>query len=490
MQFNSIPASNIAAIYPAVIGGGGNPLGLNTTLLVASAIYPNYEYSNADTVGQHYGLNSDVHNFAIVYFKAFEGATTRPNSLFISGYNKEDVEAKLIGGNVSTLTIAQLQAITGTLSIVVDGVEKSGTIDLSAATSFSNAANLIGTALDMGIGDVYFDSKIQAFIISSSSTGAASTISFASGTAADKLMLTQATGALINNDTAIDTGASAAKRALRFSRNFVNFTYAPETMGEEDIKDLATWVTQQNSNFKLYTWGLDPLALSQSGTSFGEWALENTEGVSPIYGSFDKAAFFCGVSASINYNERNGRQTTMFRTQAGLVAEVTDEQDAATLAKNGYSFYGAWATANNRFQMAGIGSVTGKFKWIDNFDFQVFLNSQFQLSFVNMLRANGVTSYTDEGIARVRAYAQDTVNQGINFGGIVAGVTLDESQRLQVNQEAYEGAADLLETQGWVLYVALPNAQTRTERKSFIIKFFYTDGSAMQKLEMSSINVQ
>ncbi|WMC00435.1 tail sheath protein [Acinetobacter phage Ab65] len=56
MQFNSIPASNIAAVYPAVIGGGGNPLGLNTTLFVNEAVYPNYEYFSNTLVGQHYGL--------------------------------------------------------------------------------------------------------------------------------------------------------------------------------------------------------------------------------------------------------------------------------------------------------------------------------------------------------------------------------------------------------------------------------------------------
>ena len=43
-MFNSIPASNIAAIYPATIGGGGNPLGLNATLLAKDSVYPSYEY--------------------------------------------------------------------------------------------------------------------------------------------------------------------------------------------------------------------------------------------------------------------------------------------------------------------------------------------------------------------------------------------------------------------------------------------------------------
>ncbi|WP_236266437.1 DUF3383 family protein, partial [Escherichia coli] len=111
---------------------------------------------------------------------------------------------------------------------------------------------------------------------------------------------------------------TAALNAIQFSSNFVNFTYANGVFDDDALKAFATWITQQNSRFKLYTWGLDPVALGQSGASFGEWAKENTSGVVPIYGTFDKAAFFCGVSGSINYQEANGRTTTAFRSQDGL----------------------------------------------------------------------------------------------------------------------------------------------------------------------------
>lgn len=486
-MFNSIPASNIAAIYPATIGGGGNPLGLNATLLAKDSVYPSYEYFSENLVGQHYGLDSEIHKFAIVYFNGFDGATTRPNSLFISAYNDNDASAKLIGGNTSSITIPQLKLITGALSVVIDGVEKSGTIDLSTANTFSDAAQLIATALTI---DCTYQSTTKSFLIKSETIGESSTISFADGATAASLMLTQAMGAVLSNDVVKDTAATAMKRALKFSQNFVNITYSPDTLTEDALKELATWVTQQNDRFKLYSWGLDPLALSQGDLSFGSWAKENTSGVTPIYGAFDKAAFFCGVSASVNYAEEEGRTTTMFRTQAGLVADVTDGDDAEILAANGYSFYGAWATANDRFQMAGIGAVTGKFGWIDNFDFQVFLNSQFQLSFVNMHRAKGVTAYDQTGIAKVRAYAQDPIDQGINFGGIRAGVVLSNAQKFQVNQEAGYDAASQLFTKGWALSVTLPNSQVRVARESFIINFFYTDGSSMQKLEMTSTNVQ
>lgn len=487
MQFNSIPASNIAAIYPAVIGGGGNPLGLNTNLFVQDAVYPNYEYFSADLVGQHYGLNSDIHNFAIVYFNGFEGATTRPNSLFISAYNTADIAASITGGDISTTSIANLKLISGSLSIVVDGVSKNVTIDLSTANSYSDAATLIGTALTLSC---VYQSVTKSFVIESGTVGDGSTISFASNSTAAALKLTEETGAILNNHTVADTPTTAAANALAFSQNFVNFTYEESVFDDDSLKAFATWVTQQNDRFKLYAWGIDPIALGQSGNSFGEWTAENTSGVTPIYGGFDKAAFYCAVSGSVNYAEANGRTTTMFRTQAGLVAEVTSLADAETLKANGYSFYGAWATVNNRFQFAGIGNVTGKFKWIDNFDFQVFLNTQFQLAAMNMFLSQNTIPYNSDGVSILRAYLQDPIDQGIAFGGIRAGVELSNAQKFQVNQEAGFDAASQLFTKGWALSITVPNSQLRVERESFIIKFFYTDGSSMQRLEMTSTNVQ
>lgn len=201
-MFDSIPASNIAAVYPAVIGGGGNPLGLNTTLFVSDAVYPNYEYTTASLVGQHYGLTSDIYKGAVVYFNGFEGATTRPNSLFISKYNKVDGSASLIGGDVSGLTTEQIKAITGTLSVVVDGVEKSGTIDLSTANSLSDAAAVISTALSVVCS---YLSTVKGFVISSGSVGSTSTLSFASGATAAALKLTQETGATLDNVVLADS---------------------------------------------------------------------------------------------------------------------------------------------------------------------------------------------------------------------------------------------------------------------------------------------
>lgn len=487
-MFKSIPASHIAAVYPAVLGAGGNPLGLNTNILDDRAIYPNYGYTAAKTVGEHYGLSSDEYKFATVYFNGFKGATTRPRSLFITKYNGADSKARLIGGSVASVTLAQLKTINGTLSVTINGTVKSGTVNLSAAGSFSDAAVTIGTAITA---TCEYNAQIKAFIISSATTGVASTISFASGVAAPLLFLSSDKGAIVDNNTVADTVNTAAARMTSYDSNFATITHIGGSFDDNVLKKLATWSTQQRDRYHLVTWGIDPLAIVPNSTvAFGAWAKEFTSGVTPVYGTLDKAAFFCAIDASVNYEETNGRTTSAFRSQDGLVPEVTDQATADALVSNGYSYYGAWATANDRFLMAGNGMVTGDFKWIDNYMFQVFLNSQFQLASVIGLQNYSSTPYNSDGIAIRRAILQDPINQGVNFGGIRAGVVLTEQQKNIINSEAGFDAASQLFTKGWALSIQLPSAQARANREPFIEKFFYTDGSSLQRIEMTSTNVQ
>lgn len=489
-MFKSIPASNIVAVYPAVLGAGGNPLGLNANILHDNAVYPNYEYFSAVQVGEHYGLESATYKFATVYFNGFKGATTRPASLFITRNNAVARNAQLIGGSVKSVKISTLQEITaGVINVVIDGVQKQATgVDLSTINSFSDVATALSTALTA---TVQYDSQLQVFLIKSGTTGEGSTVSFATGSVAEALFLTEAKGALVDNDTKADTVNTVTKKALSYSTNFATITYIGDSFNDAKLKELAEWVTAQNVRFHLITYGLDPLAITPNNpASFGAWASEYTSGVTPLYGTLDKAAFFCGVNASINYEVTNGRTTTFARSQDGLIPEVDDEDVADALVSNGYSFYGAWATANDRFKMAGNGSVTGDFKWIDNYMFAIFLNNQIQLAGVQSLMNYTSIPYNQYGLEIRRAVMRDPINQGVNFGGIRAGVTLSEQQKNIIDNDIGVGASNELYAKGWVYYVALPSPQARANREPFIEKLFYTDGSSLQRIELTSTNVQ
>lgn len=490
MLFKSIPASNIAAVYPAVLTAGGNPLGLNTNLISNTALYPAFEYFSADAVGETHGYDSNEYNFARIYFNGYEGASTRPNSLFVTQYTNEDLPAYLIGASVKSIPLTTLKTFTGELTVVIDGVSTTATVDLAAATSFSNAAQIIQTALT-DKADVLFKSEMNAFVIMSKTKGASSTISFATGDFADQIKISQEQGATQVNGVVADTAQSLIARMTSYSSNFATVTYADDFLDEDFKKALAKELDTIKGRFWFVSYGLDPAAIiTNNSASFGAWLEENeVSGTTPIYGEMRHAALACGYAASVNYEDLNGRTTLAYRSQSGIDATVTDEQTAMALESNGYSYYGAWATANDRFVMFGNGQVSGDFKWVDNYLFQIFLNSQFQLALVNMLRTSNIP-YNRDGIETVRAWLQTPIDQGINFGGIRAGVELDSGQKNEIDRLVNYNASNQLFTRGWVLSITLPSAQTRVNRKSFLIKFFYTDGSSLQRIEMTSTNVQ
>ncbi|MGH3422365.1 MAG: DUF3383 family protein, partial [Streptosporangiaceae bacterium] len=104
--------------------------------------------------------------------------------------------------SVDTAQTVSATAITGAwdLVITVDGVVKTAaSVNLSAATSLSNAAALLTTALSLSGGAALtYTSQFSAFEVTSGTTGASSTVSVASGALALPLSLTLASGAVVS----------------------------------------------------------------------------------------------------------------------------------------------------------------------------------------------------------------------------------------------------------------------------------------------------
>lgn len=88
------------------------------------------------------------------------------------------------------------------------------------------------------------------------------------------------------------------------------------------------------------------------------------DGVMCVYNTKELAAFVLGTVAFIDFTRTNGRITAAFKSQSGFVPTVTDQQTAANLLANGYSFYGSYATANDQFNFLYDGNLPGKWKWL------------------------------------------------------------------------------------------------------------------------------
>ena len=149
----SIPVDSLVQINPGVISGGGTAEVLNGVLLSQNSLIPTgsvLPFASPTAVQNYFGIASAELTFANTYFLGFNNSTQKPSNLYIAPYiPSTGVAAWLQSGNLAGVTLAQLQAFTGTLSAVVDGYARGGgTLNLSSASSFSAAATAIQTLLN------------------------------------------------------------------------------------------------------------------------------------------------------------------------------------------------------------------------------------------------------------------------------------------------------------------------------------------------------
>jgi len=490
----TIPASDIVVVNPGVVGSGGNPLALNGVILSKSAYLPTkavQTFASADAVSAFFGPASAEYALAQVYFLGFDNSTVKPGTLIFAPFVDTARAAWLQSGSLAGMTLTQLQALSGSLTVTFGGTAKTAAaINLSTATSFSNAAALIQAGFTTPNFTVAWDAVKSVFIFTSSTTGAASTIIEPTGTLAAGLKITSATGLIMSQGADVDTPATCMDMVKSKTQNWVDFMTIWEPV-TADKTSFAVWTNAQNQRFAYIVWDTDAQAIvNGSTTNFGYLAKTAAyDGVVPVYNTKELAAFTLGAVASIDFSRTNGRITAAFKSQSGFTATVTDQQIAANLLANGYSFYGAYATANDNFNFLYNGQMTGKWKWLDTFVDQVYLNAQFQLALLSLLTSVKSIPYNESGYSLIRAAMIDPISRALNFGSIRTGITMSASQKAQVNQAAGLDVSAIIEQQGYYLQILDPSAQVRGNRGTPVINFWYTDGGAVQKITVASIDI-
>ena len=147
----TVSASNFAQINPGVIGAGGNALALNGLMLtnnpmVAIGTVPSFP--NATAVGNFFGLTSNEYAQAQIYFDGYINGTQIPSALLFSQYSDVPVSAWARSAPLGTMTLTQLQALSGAFDVTIDGTLKSAaSVSFTGVTSFTAAAELLATNL-------------------------------------------------------------------------------------------------------------------------------------------------------------------------------------------------------------------------------------------------------------------------------------------------------------------------------------------------------
>lgn len=495
---STIPFSQVVSVVPSVLSAGGIAVDLNGLMLTQNTYAPQgqvLQFSDTAGVQDYFGASSTEAQLAAIYFNGYENGTQLPGSLLMTRYAETATAGWLRGGDMSAVTLGQLQAFTGTLAITVAGVVKtSGTINLTSAASFSAAATIIQAGFTSPGFTVTYDSVHSAFIFTTTTTGLAQTMSYAAtGTLATNLKLTAATGATVSNGADAAVPATFMASVLNQTQNWATFMTVWESSLAEK-KAFADWSNSAAPRWLYVCQDTDVNVLTaNSSATFGNY-LQSLDlvGTCPIYGDATLSAFVCGFAASLNFTRLNGRATLCFKEQSGLVPSVTNSTDYAAVLSNGYNCYGAFGSNNpaNNANWFTPGSVSGDWLWADTYLNQIWLNANLQLAMVTLLQEVGAIPYNSQGNGLIYAAALDPINAALNFGAIRAGINVSASQAAQIQYALGFNAAPTIASQGFYLQILEATAVTRAARTSPPITLYYQDGEAVQQITLASIAIQ
>ena len=506
----TIPASQFVGVKPSVLNAGGAGLVLNGLFLTENLAMPTgtvLSFASTASVASFFGLASAEAAAAAIYFAGYTGATSSPSAMLFAAYNAANRSGFINSGSWLNTPLATLTALTpGTLTVTIAGTaETSASINLSGATSFSNAASLIAAGFTSPAFTVTFSATTGQFQIISTATGAAETVIFPTGALAAGLLFTQATGAQLSQGAVADTPNSAMTNAWALSQNWETMvTLFEPTLANKEL--FAAWFTAQNDSVLWLAWDSDTQASVSGATEpFGVVAIANKyDGVACIGGDpaavpagstlaalvMNTAIFVSGAVASINFSETNGRTNITFLSQAGLVPACANLQTYQNLVANGYSTYGAVSTRNQGFTFFANSNMPGDFSWIDTYIGDAWLSDQLQVSNLTLLTTIGSMAYNANGFGALRtSLVGGPIAAAINFGQIRTGVTLSSTQIADITSKLGAGYATLISTQGYYLQIQDPGATVRQLRGTPVVNLYYTDGGSIQQISMGSIDL-
>jgi len=482
-----------------------NGLFLTENLAMPTATVLNFATQAA--VSSFFGAGSAEYAASLIYFAGYQNSTMKPGGMLFAPFNVAARAGFIQSGSLAAMTLAQLQAVTGTLTITFAGSAlTSSSLNLSADVSFSAAAATIQAAFTSPPFAVTWNPTTSSFVFTSTATGATETIIFATGTASVALALTQATGAFLSQGAAIDTPSSAMANAVAVAQNFATVvTLFEPVLASKEL--FAIWFNAQADRYLYCAWDSDVNASVQGNTTCfgyvaeqasyssvacfsGDPALAAATGTTLAALALNLAIFASGAIASVNFTATGGRTTLAFLSSGSIQPTCANQQIAVNLTVNGYNFYGSYATANQGFIFLYNGQMAGSpFVSIVRYINQIYLNSQFQLALMTLLTAIGSVSYTPSGYGLIRNALLTPINAALNFGSIRSNVALSSVQVSEVNMVAGVNAASVIQTQGYYLQILDPGATARALGQTPVVNFWYTDGGDILLISMGSIDI-
>jgi hypothetical protein len=337
----------------------------------------------------------------------------------------------LHGGILSAANqnIDNFTAVTsGGFKVEVDGVEKSLTgLNFSAATNLNGVAAIIDTAL-VGASCV-FNSVLGRFSIISDTTGAASTVTFATAPASGTdiralLKIGSANGASVVDgivaEALVDAVAEFGNISSAWYGLYVASSVAPSS---DDIKAVAGLIEGMSASH-IYGVTTQNTAVLDSTSTTDIAAELKALGYKRTFVQYSSsndhaAASIFGRAFTVNFQGSNTTLTIKFKQEPGVPAENLTETQAATLTLKNCNVFVRY---NNDTAIVQQGVMVNGF-FFDEVHGTDWLQNDVQTAVYNLLFTSPTKiPQTDAGVNLILTTISQRLDQAVTNGLVAPGV--------------------------------------------------------------------
>ena len=412
---------------------------------------PNHKFNQVfdlSTTKTLFGSQSKVTGFAGVYFGIISKSATKCDMLFVYNWNKEDIPAVLKGGKSPSLST--LKTLNGKVKITLGTTAVDIDIDLSEASSFSDVASKIQTAIRGADGQnsnenfknstVVYSSITKGFIIKGGQAGKGETLGYFAK--ADdgvdihaKFGLTADEGAsLIEGEAGVATISDVLNEIDLYNGNFYvitpNFEFEDATF-ENDLKAFGTFLNASNDRFiGVYSWNNPQLEVLDSGV------MEKYEGFNGLFIDNKKQdyqnAMVCGLISAMDLTKPAGNYNIAFNDATQFqVNAITEKTKYLAMVANK-------ANAPCKFGILGQddaiymdGTILGtKTDSVNVYICNSFLKFNQQIALYNMFKSQKLIGLRDKNsMAIINSYLDEVFRNAVNANIIATGSTLTTTEK-------------------------------------------------------------
>lgn len=360
----------------------------------------------------------------------FFSQSPQPAIVYVGRWAKTATSAVLNGAVLSAAqqALANFTAVTaGGMRITIDGTVKAlSAIDFSGVTNLNGVASAI-TAKLASAGTCVWDATQSRFEVTSSTTGAASTISYgdvpASGADVSALLGLQSGQASAPvNGVVAESLVDAVARLTGMSNDWYGLLVADPSLAVADVLAVAAFIegAGQSRIFGYTTQNalaLDPTSATDIASQLKAANYKRTFTQFSSNTPYAAASMF-GRAFTVNFQGNNTAITLKFKQEPGIAAEsLTEGQAAALKAKNCNVF----VNYNNDTAIIQEGVMCNGY-FVDEVHGLDWLQNDLQTAVFNLLYTSQTKiPQTNPGINRIVTTLEARLDQAVANGLVAPG---------------------------------------------------------------------